>query len=403
MISKLLLCTAVAIAASQAAKLPSRTYGTPGAGASGGGGGGFGAGGGSGGFGAGGGSGGFGAGGGSGGFGAGGGSGGFGGGAVGGGSGFSGAGSGSFGGGAAGAGSGGFGGGAPGGGFRGPSGSGSGAFGGSSGPVVPIISDNREGPDEFGNYNFNFETGDGITRQEEGAPQGPTGAVASQGAWAFTFPDGTPAQFSFVADENGYRVESDLLPTPPPLPPHAIAQIEKARQEDAAAAASGGRYSGQSGSGQSGFRSWFGSGAGQSGFGSIWIWFRSWPVRIRLWRWSVRIWFRSWPIWIWFRSWPVRIRLRRWFRIWFRSWPIRLWFGDSAPVLANQDSAPVLANQALVQELASQDSGSQALVPVKHQAELMDCLRSFFYWTTHMLQKPGGCRSLRSVTRTIRL
>ncbi|XP_042207106.1 endocuticle structural glycoprotein SgAbd-1-like [Homarus americanus] len=97
-----------------------------------------------------------------------------------------------------------------------------------------INADERQGPDEFGNYNFEFETGDGISRHEQGAPQGETGAVASQGGWSFTFPDGTPADFNFVADEYGYRVESDLLPTPPPLPAHAIAQIEKARQEDAA-------------------------------------------------------------------------------------------------------------------------------------------------------------------------
>nr|XP_053653151.1 pupal cuticle protein 36-like [Cherax quadricarinatus] len=112
-----------------------------------------------------------------------------------------------------------------------------------SGPVVPILIDERQGPDQAGNYNFNFETGDGISRQEQGAPQGPTGAVAAQGGWSFTFPDGTPAVFKFVADEGGYRVESDLLPTPHPLPAHAIAQIEKARQEDAAAAAADGRGS----------------------------------------------------------------------------------------------------------------------------------------------------------------
>nr|XP_053653178.1 pupal cuticle protein 36-like [Cherax quadricarinatus] len=112
-----------------------------------------------------------------------------------------------------------------------------------TGPVVPILVDDRQGPDEYGNYNFNFETGDGISRQEQGAPQGPTGAVAAQGGWTFTFPDGTPAAFNFIADEGGYRVESDLVPTPHPLPAHAIAQIEKARQEDAAAAAAGGRGS----------------------------------------------------------------------------------------------------------------------------------------------------------------
>ncbi|XP_047476022.1 cuticle protein AMP1B-like [Penaeus chinensis] len=110
------------------------------------------------------------------------------------------------------------------------------APGGSSGPVVPILVDDREGPDQFGNYNFNFETGDGISRQEQGAPQGELGAVASQGGWSFTFPDGTPGVFSFVADGAGYQPQSNLLPTPHPLPAHAIAQIEKARQEDAAGA-----------------------------------------------------------------------------------------------------------------------------------------------------------------------
>ncbi|XP_045583644.2 pupal cuticle protein 20-like [Procambarus clarkii] len=145
-------------------------------------------------------------------------------------------------------------------GFGGPAGGGFGgaasgsSFGGSyrpSGPVVPILRDERQGPDAYGNYNFNFETGDGISRHEQGAPQGPTGAVASQGGWSFTFPDGTPANFKFVADEGGYRVESPLLPTPPPLPAHAIAQIEKARQEDAAAAAGGGRGSYGAASGSS--------------------------------------------------------------------------------------------------------------------------------------------------------
>ncbi|XP_064080738.1 cuticle protein AM1239-like [Macrobrachium nipponense] len=118
------------------------------------------------------------------------------------------------------------------------------APGGPSGPVVPILVDVREGPDAAGVYNFNFETGDGISRHEQGAPQGPEGAVAAQGGWSLSqlhLPDGTPAVFNFVADGSGYSVQSDLLPTPHPLPPHAIAQIEKARQEDAAAAAGGAR------------------------------------------------------------------------------------------------------------------------------------------------------------------
>ncbi|XP_042892917.1 cuticle protein AM1199-like [Penaeus japonicus] len=118
-----------------------------------------------------------------------------------------------------------------------------GLYGTQSGPVIPILKDEREGPDASGVYSFEFETGNGIKREEQGAPQGPSGAVAMQGGWSFTFPDGSPAEVSFVADDAGYRVESDLLPTPHPLPAHALAQIEKARQEDAAAAALSGRYS----------------------------------------------------------------------------------------------------------------------------------------------------------------
>ncbi|XP_069171019.1 pupal cuticle protein 20-like [Procambarus clarkii] len=110
-----------------------------------------------------------------------------------------------------------------------------------SGEVIPILVDERDGPHLDGSYRFNFASEDGISRYEQGTPQGETGAVAMQGGWSFTFPDGSPAIFSFVADGDGYRPESDLLPTPHPLPAHAIAQIEFARQQEAEAAASGDR------------------------------------------------------------------------------------------------------------------------------------------------------------------
>ncbi|XP_045121356.1 basic salivary proline-rich protein 2-like [Portunus trituberculatus] len=117
----------------------------------------------------------------------------------------------------------------------GPTGSGlrPGIAPGEGGPVIPILVDERDGPHADGTYSFNFETGNGISRQEQGYPQDPQGAVESQGGWSFTFPDGTPGVFNFVADENGYRIESDLLPTPHPLPAHALAQIEFARQQEA--------------------------------------------------------------------------------------------------------------------------------------------------------------------------
>ncbi|CAL4134395.1 unnamed protein product, partial [Meganyctiphanes norvegica] len=106
---------------------------------------------------------------------------------------------------------------------------GSGSGGG--GPVATILRDDREGPDASGYYSFNVDTSDGIRRQEQGQGSGPNGAVVQQGSYSFTFPDGTPAEFSFVADENGFQPVSNLLPTPHPLPAHAIAQIEFARQQ----------------------------------------------------------------------------------------------------------------------------------------------------------------------------
>ncbi|XP_068225759.1 loricrin-like [Palaemon carinicauda] len=95
-------------------------------------------------------------------------------------------------------------------------------------PVVPILEDQREGPYANGVYRFNYATGDGIIRQEQGYPEG--GMVSQQGAWSFTHPDGTPTTVNFVADANGFRVNSNRVP---PTPAHALAQIEKARLEDA--------------------------------------------------------------------------------------------------------------------------------------------------------------------------
>nr|XP_027224937.1 cuticle protein AMP4-like [Penaeus vannamei] len=100
----------------------------------------------------------------------------------------------------------------------------------------------REGPDASGVYSFEFETGNGIKREEQGAPRGPSGAVAMQGGWSSPFPDGSPADVTFVADDVVPRGVRPAAHAPPP-PAHAIAQIEKARREDAAAAALSGRYS----------------------------------------------------------------------------------------------------------------------------------------------------------------
>ncbi|XP_066960808.1 uncharacterized protein [Macrobrachium rosenbergii] len=88
-----------------------------------------------------------------------------------------------------------------------------GSFSGYAGgfrPVIPILLDHRQGPYPDDSH----------------------------------LPDGTPTFVNFVADANGFRAESDRLPV---APLHAIAQIEKAKQEDAALATSGYEYDSQGG------------------------------------------------------------------------------------------------------------------------------------------------------------
>ncbi|XP_047469331.1 cuticle protein AMP1A-like [Penaeus chinensis] len=119
---------------------------------------------------------------------------------------------------------------------------------------VPILRDDRVIEDD-GRYNFDVETGNGILLSESGSP-GSEGAINSAGRFSlkrseqkvaqvqqvrfihsYTAPDGTPVQVQFVADENGFQPQSDLLPVAPefphPIPDFVLEQIAFAAQEDA--------------------------------------------------------------------------------------------------------------------------------------------------------------------------
>ena len=45
------------------------------------------------------------------------------------------------------------------------------------------------------------------------------------------YPDGSAGEFSFVADDQGARFESPLLPIGPEIPQHALEQIAFAEEE----------------------------------------------------------------------------------------------------------------------------------------------------------------------------
>ncbi|XP_066941226.1 cuticle protein AM1199-like [Macrobrachium rosenbergii] len=100
-----------------------------------------------------------------------------------------------------------------------------------SGPVAQILQDERTGnPD--GSFNYAFQTDNGIFVQAQGVP-GSLGQTNIQGSYSFPFPEGLTGELRYVADENGFRAESPLLPTPHPLPAHAIEQIRIAEQQRA--------------------------------------------------------------------------------------------------------------------------------------------------------------------------
>ncbi|XP_063855082.1 cuticle protein AM1199-like [Scylla paramamosain] len=100
---------------------------------------------------------------------------------------------------------------------------------------IAIIKDERVQPDAKGYYVFDVETEDGIQRHESGGEGG-----RQQGSYSYTAPDGTPVFVKFVADDQGYHPESDLLPVAPefpyPIPEFVLDQIAFAAKEDAAKA-----------------------------------------------------------------------------------------------------------------------------------------------------------------------
>ncbi|XP_064094022.1 cuticle protein AMP1A-like [Macrobrachium nipponense] len=102
--------------------------------------------------------------------------------------------------------------------------------------VVPIMKDERV-QDVDGRFNVEFEAGNGIVFAQAGSPDDETGAVVQAGQYSYTAPDGTDVVVKFVANENGFQPESDMLPVAPefphPIPQFVLDQIAFAAEEDA--------------------------------------------------------------------------------------------------------------------------------------------------------------------------
>ncbi|XP_064089144.1 cuticle protein AMP4-like [Macrobrachium nipponense] len=99
---------------------------------------------------------------------------------------------------------------------------------------VAIIRQTQVNPDALGAHSSDFEAENGIVFQFSGS-QGLTGGSNMIGSWSYPQADGTLAEVTFVADENGFQPQSSLLPVAPafphPIPQFVLDQIEFARLE----------------------------------------------------------------------------------------------------------------------------------------------------------------------------
>ncbi|CAH0627162.1 unnamed protein product [Chrysodeixis includens] len=74
-------------------------------------------------------------------------------------------------------------------------------------------------------YNYAYETANRITGQASGALKkvGEDVFLVSQGTYSYVDPQGKTVTVNYVADENGYQPQSDVLPVGPAIP-EAIAR-----------------------------------------------------------------------------------------------------------------------------------------------------------------------------------
>ncbi|XP_047478447.1 cuticle protein AMP1A-like [Penaeus chinensis] len=98
--------------------------------------------------------------------------------------------------------------------------------------VVALLRDDRVA-NEDGTFSYAVEADNGINTAVEGVV-GSAGQINQAGSYTLTLEDGTQAVVTFVANENGFQPQSNILPTPHPLPAHVFKLLEIAERQRAA-------------------------------------------------------------------------------------------------------------------------------------------------------------------------
>ncbi|XP_069996626.1 cuticle protein AMP1A-like [Penaeus vannamei] len=97
--------------------------------------------------------------------------------------------------------------------------------------VVELLRDDRVA-NEDGTFSYTLEADNGIKTAVSGSI-GAEGQINQEGSYTFILADGTQAVVTFVANENGFQPQSDILPTPHPLPAHVYELLEIAERQRA--------------------------------------------------------------------------------------------------------------------------------------------------------------------------
>ncbi|CAL4098445.1 unnamed protein product [Meganyctiphanes norvegica] len=93
-------------------------------------------------------------------------------------------------------------------------------------PFIPILGEDRDGPNLDGSYRFSYDSADGSTRSEVSQPTSPF-TKEVRGSYSYTSPNGQLVTVNYVADENGYRAESPTGSIPQ-TPIHSLQQLQAA-------------------------------------------------------------------------------------------------------------------------------------------------------------------------------
>ncbi|CAG9831598.1 unnamed protein product [Diabrotica balteata] len=108
-----------------------------------------------------------------------------------------------------------------------------------SGQQIPIVRlDNVNEGD--GSYHFHYETGNGISAQEQGEARGD--GTRANGGFSYTSPEGQQIHISYTADENGFHPEGNAIPTPPPIPEAILKSIQQNLADEARGVSDDGSY-----------------------------------------------------------------------------------------------------------------------------------------------------------------